>query len=538
MALSQHSSLLILLAGVAFFMYGMTLASESLQKLMANRIRDLLGKVSHNNFITVGIGVLLTIALQSSGAVTSMLVGLGSAGVVALSQVMGIIIGTAIGTTLTVQLISFNVAQYGLPIFTVAFSFYFLTRHRVLKNMLSVAMGFGLIFFGIELISTGTDFFQKMDFFHRLFIKLSSQPVWSLLLSMAFTGFVHSSAVTIGFAMSLATNGVISFHDSLYWVFGANIGTTATALMASLGGNYVGRQVAWAHFFYKFVTAILFMIFIEGFSFLIELMNGSINRQIANAHTLYNIGAAILFFPFIKYGSAWIEKLFPPRSNEQEFRVKYLEDATYSSMTLAVAHARRELMRMGDIVNSMIEDSLQLFSHEDPELMDSIEERDNQVDHLHHEIKLFLVKCVNDSNERMSREVFDLISLASDLESAADVVDNTMLELARKKHALKIDFSEIGWDEITEFHKDILQASRTSMSAFQIQDKELCTEAIELKRSLRKRERKLRQSHIDRLNQGLQESINTSSIHLDLLSDYRRVAGLMIHHCYALRKTL
>ena len=160
MSLDNHSYIVVLLAGVSFFMHGMTLASDALQKLAANRVRELLSHISKNNVLSILIGVALTVLLQSSGAVTAMLVGLGTARVISLPQVMGLILGSAVGTTLTVQLISFNVAQFGLPIFTVAFTLYFIAKHRALKNILLVFIGFGLIFFGIEMIGLGTRFFQ------------------------------------------------------------------------------------------------------------------------------------------------------------------------------------------------------------------------------------------------------------------------------------------------------------------------------------------------------------------------------------------
>ena len=222
-------------------MHGMTLASNALQQIMANRVREVLSKISKHNYLTVLVGIILTVLLQSSGAVTSMLVGLGTAGVVTLTQVMGIIIGTTVGTTLTVQLISFNISQFGLPVFVLAFSIYFLSSNKTFKNVLSVFMGFGLIFFGIELIGIGTKVFINLDEFKPFFKYLSDYPLATIVVSTLFSGFVHNSAVTIGFAISLASSGVISMMDAMYWVYGANIGTTSTGLLASSGGNYVGR---------------------------------------------------------------------------------------------------------------------------------------------------------------------------------------------------------------------------------------------------------------------------------------------------------
>ena len=536
MSFDNHSYLVVLLAGVSFFMFGMSLASQALEQMMANRVRELLAKISKNPLLTIGIGVLLTIGLQSSGAVTSMLVGLGSAGVVRLPQVMGIILGAAIGSTITVQLISFNISSFGLPVFATAFSFYFVTKKKGFKNFLSVVMGFGLIFFGIELIGLSAKEIQKIEMLTEAFSYLSRYPYVAFIFSVVFTGLVHSSAVTIGFIATLALHGLVSFNDSLYWILGANVGTASTALMASVGGGYVGRQVAWAHFAYRFVSALLFLLLIDPFSRLVlSFPSGElISRDIANAHTIFNIIAALIFIPFIDLGARWIEALFPPREEEREFTPEYLHAEDYHSTTLALAYARRELMRMGDIVLSMVKDCILLFEQDDPELCEDISKRDNRVDLLQHEIKLFLVKYSSDSS--VTKSAFKLISFANDLESAADVIDHSIVDLAKKKQTLKLEFSETGWREVQELHDIMVRACTLSMTVFQMKDAELAEELIELKRKMRKIEKGLRQSHIERLNQGLQETINTSSIHLDLLGSFRRIVGLMSNHAYSVAR--
>ncbi len=530
----SHPSLVILLAGVAVMMFGMSIASDSLQKLAANPVRDLLGRMANRHYLTILVGVVLTILLQSSGAVTSMLVGLGSAGVITLSEVMGVIIGSAIGTTFTVQLISFNVAQYGLGIFTLAFVGYFASKKRTVRNVSGAIMGFGLIFFGIELIGQGTKIFLELDFMVKGFTYLSHYPIAAFLVATTFSAFVHSSAVTIGFAMGLASSGVISLYDALFWVYGANVGTTFTALLAAVGGNHVGKQVAWAHFFYKIISVAIFSLISEPFSRWVASAN--VTRDIANVHTVYNIFAAIAFYPFIGLGAKVIEKLMPRPDSEREFKVQFIDRATYQSATLALGYAKRELLRMGDMVVEMIRSSIQLYEGDDPELVDKIRAMDTRVDMLHKEINMFLLDYANESEVGVDKKVIQMISFGSDLESAADVVDNNIVELAQKMNALKLTFSTVGWKEIQELHAKVLKVAELSLSCFQMEDASLADEVIELKRQVRMAERQMRESHIDRLGRGLKESINTSSVHLDTLGDYRRIVGLFSNHLYRYRE--
>ena len=526
-----NSYLFILLAGIAIFMYGMTLASYALEKLMASRISRLMNKLSDSNFLAIVVGISLTTILQSSGAVTSMLVGLGSARVINLPQVMGVIIGTAIGSTLTVQLISFNLTSYALPIFTLAFCVYFLSKKTAIKQIAQVFLGFGLLFLGIGFMSQASHHFAANETMKDILLQLQSNPYISLTVSMLFCAFVHSSAVTIGLAMGFAQAGVISLNDALFWVYGANIGTTSTALLAAAGGNYIGRQVAWAHFFYKTVSVGIFLIEPIHNLFLrtLSTMSTSSSRTIASAHLIFNVLSAAAFFPFIKTGAKAIEKIIP-KEEKDEFRPEFLSLNNYQSSALSVSYANREIMRTADIVLSMIQDSVKLFENPDHSLIESIKDRDNKVDYLYRETKMFLLDQANKSSAVVHQNIMNMIMFLSDLERAADAIDINIVTLAIKKNALKLEFSSEGWSEIRKMHAQVLKVSMTAISSYN--NRELCDEAIQLKRDLAKIEIQLRESHIGRLNRGMRESINTSSIHLDLLSEYKRIASLLCTHAY------
>jgi phosphate:Na+ symporter len=529
---TQNSYFVLLISGVALFLYGMGLSSSSLEKLMAGRITGLLNRLSQSKFLAILTGVVLTTLMQSSGAVTSMLVGLGSARVVNLRQVMGVIIGTAIGTTITVQFISMDLSQYALPVFAIAFMFYFKAKKTVFKNLSLVFMGFGLLFLGLKLISISSHHFAENPLLTDLFQNVRDNPAYSLLISIVFCALVQSSAVTIGLAMSLAAVHAITFYDAMLWVYGANIGTTSVALIAAAGGNYIGRQVAWAHFFYKTISAVIFYPFTQLFIDFLLRFDTPIARSIANAHLIFNIASAVLFYPFINSGAALIEKMFPKAASE-EFGTEFVNMNNYQSSALAVSYAQREISRTADIVLGMIVDSLRLFETHDPKDFESIKDRDNKVDFLYRETKMFLLDHANKSNTVVHQNVMSMIMFLSDLERAADAIDINILALAMKKNALKLEFSEEGWAEIRAMHEHTVKVASMAINAYS--NRELSENAIQLKRELAKTELTLRENHIGRLNRGVNTSINTSSIHLDLLSEYRRIASLLCNHAYGQR---
>lgn len=525
----ETSKLVLFFGGIAFFHYGMIMASQSLEKLMANRITKLLNHLNQSQFLAIVIGISLTTLMQSSGAVTSMLVGLGSARVITIQQVMGVIIGTAIGSTLTVQIISLDLTQVALPVFVVGFGFYFTAKKITLKHLAQVFMGFSLLFIGLGMIRDSTHYFSQLEILREVFISIRSNPMISLAISTIFCSFVHSSAVTVGLAMSLTEAGAITPFDGLMWVYGANIGTTSTAILASIGSNYIGRQVAWAHFFYKTMSVIIFYPFTQFFLDFIKYMNPTASRLIANGHFFFNIFSAVIFFPFIQSGSKIIEKIFPPEE-DKNFSTKYLNMNNYESSAVALSYAQREIMRTADIVLSMIKDSLHLFESYSPTEIEAIKAKDNQVDFLYKEIKMFLLDHANKNPTMVQQPIMDMILFLSDIERAADAIDINIVTLAIKKNALKLEFSQEGWDELKNMHEQLLKAAQLSISSFY--QRELCEQVIQFKRDLAKLEISYREHHIERLNKGMRETINTSSIHLDLLSEYKRIVGLLSNHAY------
>jgi len=519
------------LAGIGLFMFGMHLAGHSLEKLMADRITKLMHRLSESQFVAIVVGITLTTLLQSSGTVTSMLVGLGSARVISLSQVMGVILGTALGSTVMIQIISFDLAPWAWGAFSISFVISFLAKKNELRSMANVGIGFSFLFIGLAMITQSSQAFAADTEFRTLLHTLHEHPFMILIVSTLLCATVHSSAVTIGIAMALAQAHSITIGDAILWVYGANIGTTSVALVASLSSNNVGKQVAWAHFLYKTLgTGLFFLPFVhENFVTWLTGFQAPPARVIANAHLFLNLTTAILFYPFIQKGARWIESFFP-KAKEEDFRSEYMNLANYQSSALAISYANREILRTADLVLSMVEDSLKLFESSDPFLIQKIKDRDNQVDFLYRETKMFLLDHANKSNTAVHQDIMSMIMFLSDLERAADAIDINILTLAIKKSALKLEFSTDGWNEIQQMHAELLKVTQTAIAAFT--NRELCEEAIRMKREMSKTEHSLRESHIGRLNRGLRESINTSSIHLDLLSEYRRIAGLLCTHAY------
>ncbi|MFZ4404993.1 MAG: Na/Pi cotransporter family protein [Pseudobdellovibrionaceae bacterium] len=528
---THNSDFVIFIAGLAFFLYGMNVASQSLEKLMASRISHFFSQISDNRFLSILVGICLTVILQSSAAVTSMLVGLGSARVINIQQVMGVIIGTAIGSTITVQLISLNLYEWALPLFSAGFFIYFRSKKNIYRSLALVMIGFSFIFLGLRMVALSSEVFAAHPFLTDFFKSIRDYPIYSFLASMIFCALVQSSAVTIGLAMSLAAANAITFSDALIWVYGANVGTTSVALLAATNSNYIGKQVAWAHFFYKTVSVLIFFPLNHYFAAFLLSLDMTVSRGVANAHLIFNVLSALIFFPFIKVGARFVEKLFP-QNTDAEFGTAFVNLNNYQTAALAMSYAQREVSRTADIVLGMIQDSIKLFENNSSNgmMIESIRDRDNKVDFLYRETKMFLLDHANKGNAVVHKNVMDLIMYLSDLERAADSIDLNIVALAEKKYNLKLEFSNEGWQEIQMMHTEVCKVAAVALNSFE--KPQLSKEAIQLKRQLTKTELHLRENHISRLNKGIATSINTSSIHLDLLSEYRRIVSLLCNHAY------
>lgn len=528
-----------LFGGMAILLYGMRLAGEGLQRAAGARLRKILSSLTANRFLGLGVGIIVTVLLQSSTATTIMLVGFVGSGLMALPQSMGVILGADIGTTITVQLLAFRIYDYAILFAGIGITMMFLSRNAVLKNIGEGILGFSFIFLSIKIMSDSLIPLKSSELFKSILMALGEYPMMGLVVSAIFTALVHSSAAIIGLALALGLQGLITLDVAIPLIFGANIGTCATAIISSIGSNIEAKRVAAAHTLFKVMGVLIFFPFIKPFSEFIISITDNIPRQIANAHSLFNIAIALIFLPFTSVMAGFIKKLVPERAGEEKsFRPKYLDKRVLSSPVLAFGQAKREALRMADIVHEMLRDSILVFKGDDPEQIDSIEKRDDYVDLLDREIKMYLTRLSNESlTPQQSKMEHDLLAFINDLENIGDVVDKNLMELAKKKIKNALVFSDEGINEIESFHRKILENFEMGISAFVSGDPELARKLLQNKIEIAEMERNLRQAHIQRLHKGLRESIDTSAIHLDILSNLRRINSYISNAAYPIIET-
>ncbi len=519
--------LLALFGGTALLLYGIRLSGEALQRALGGRLRNLLMGLSKHRVYAVASGAAITAIIQSSAATTLMLIGFVSAGLMSFRQTLGVILGADIGTTLTVQLIAFRITDYSPLLVGLGFTASFAARRRVVKDLGQAVLGLGLMFLGLKLILDNVGPLRTSPLAVDLLAAVGQNPLVGVFVGAAFSALVTSSAATLGLALAFAHQGLLPLAGAVAIVLGANIGTCVTALTASVGATAEAKRVAVAHIAFKLLGAALVFPFIEPFTRAVAATASEPARQIANAHTLFNIGISLAFLPFTPWAARAIEALVPDdQQADNPFRTRYLDERSLDQPSLALGQATRESLRMADVVQAMLRDVPVVFASDHHELLEDVERRDDQVDFLEREIKLFLARLGRDAmGPDLSRKEIGLISVIGNLENIGDIIDKNLMDLGRKKLYQGRRFSDAGWAEIQDFHGLVSKNLERAIAAFAANDRALAQEVLDQRPLMRQRERDLRESHLGRLRAGLAESIETSEIHLDILTNLKRISS-------------
>lgn len=524
-----------LLGGIAIFIYGMQLAQDGLQKWAGDHLRRWLTTFTDRRWSGVVWGTLLAAVLQSSTATVMMLVGFANSGVLSLRQAMSLLLGAGIGTTLVVQVMSFKLSHAAMGIVVVGFALLSLGKRSRTRALGRAVLGFGLVFLGIQLTTEATAPLQKNGLLLQVIEALGEQPILGVLAGAGLTALVQSSAVTLGLLLSLSFSGLLAVQAALPVVLGANLGNCLMPLVASLRAGIEGKRVVAAYVILRAGGVAAGLLLLSPFSALVAWTAASVPHQIANAHLLFNVLLALVALPFLSRGAALVCWLVPEpaAASAGGVHVQYLDERTLETPALAFAQATREILRMAEMVQRMLAKAMTVFETNDRELVEHISQEDDYLDYLEHQIKLFLTKLSRSAltDEQAAREL-ELIAFTSDLETIGDVVDIDLMHLAKKKIRKGLEFSKEGTEEIRGFHARVMENLGLSIAVFTSGDVELARKLLRHKAKIAQMAHDLTETHIQRLHQGLRESIDTSSIHLDVLSNLKRINSQLSNIAY------
>lgn len=535
------------LGGLALFIYGMNLMSDGLKKAAGERLRKILEKLTSNPIMGVLVGLFVTAVIQSSSATTVMVVGFVTAGLMTLTQAIGVIMGANIGTTITAQLIAFNIGAYAYLIAAIGFVLFFFVKKRNLKHIGQVIFGFGVLFIGLEIMSSVLKPLAENPVFRGWIVDLGKNPIVGVLVGTVMTFVIQSSSATIGVLQRIAeqpivVDGVIKplipLTSAIPILFGDNIGTTITAWLATIGStNRNAKRTALVHtLFNVFGTIIGFVLFQYFIQFVLmispkvtaSLTEASIiKRQIANAHTSFNLLNTLIWLPFTGFLAFLVKKIIPGEDTSIERGTKYLDYHVLDNPAVALDLTTKELTSMAVVARDMLAQVRNNFISGNTTNSTLVSETEENLDEIQQEVVHYLSTLVSQVSltEEDSRRLADLMHVAGDIERIGDHCVN-IIELIDYNNDEKIRFSENAYEEIREVFNLALEMLNDCISALPQDGFADAHKVLELEQRMDILEKQLRTNHIERLNQGLCSPKSAVSF-AELMKNLERIAD----HC-------
>ncbi|MCP4754602.1 MAG: Na/Pi cotransporter family protein [Proteobacteria bacterium] len=527
-----------LFGGLAFFLYGMELMSDGMKKTAGNKMRAVLAALTRNRVIAMFCGAFVTMVIQSSSATTVMLVSFVQAGLMSFVQAMGVILGADIGTTVTAQMIAFKLTDYALLMIVIGFLVRMFGKTASMKSIGEAIMGFGILFFGMKLMSDAMKPLRTYPDFINLLRGLEN-PLLGVLIGALFTALIQSSSAFTGIIIVLAQQGLITLEAGIPMVFGANVGTCVTAGLASIGTSREAKRVAMAHVIFKLAGVCLFIFWIPSFAELIRAIAARFDsgtaRQIANAHTIFNVSLALIFLPFTGLFAKLIMRIIPEEKVDQDLKLAtwHLDESSFGTPALAIDLARTEIARMSKILGRMLEAIIQPFMSDKVEqdkyfpqisLMEGIDMREEKLDFLERKIRDYLIELSKEEIVgKQANEVFGLVSIVSDIESIGNLIHRNMVPMIPKKQALDTDFSEEGKEELMIYHTKVCKQIGLLQQAFSELSLDTARQIMGKERRYLDMELQYRAKHLERLLRDQKDTVQTHEIHMELMDIMKQI---------------
>ncbi len=530
--------------GLAIFLLGMSYMSGGIQAVAGTKLRKLISAVTNNRVMALGVGFSVTALIQSSSATSVMVVGFVNSGVMTLVQAIGVILGADIGTTVTGWILVLNIGDYGLPILGIFGIIYLFSKDESLRYLSMMLMGLGMIFFGLELMKAGFKPLREIDAFLNLFVIFKPDNFWGLI-ACAMTGtfitaLVQSSSASVGIVMGMASTGVLNFETSVALVMGMNLGTTVTALLASLGASTNAKRAAYAHALIKAIGLVwvlpLFSFFLKVIPMIVGEDPGTIRIHdgvetfpfiisgIAVAHTLFNIINVIFHFPFIKQIASFLERVVPDESDVKQVKFTKFDIRMLGSPVIIIEQSRREIINMGNSILSMLNDlgSVIKDGFDDDKSIRAVFRKEEELDVMQKEITTFLVEIISkDLPHTQVLEAQAQLRMADEYESISDYIANNM-KLLLKLRDNSLTLGDNKTKELLELHGDIEKYFDYINKCVIHEKKPEATYIYAEGKSITHHFRELRTKHLKRLEKQKVEPL-MSVTYMNMLNSYRRI---------------
>ncbi|QQB99790.1 Na/Pi cotransporter family protein [Streptococcus oralis] len=528
MSINWQEILFHFLGGLGLFLYSIKTMGDGLQQAAGDRLRFYIDKYTSNPFLGVLVGIVVTALIQSSTGVTVITVGLVSASLLTLRQAIGIIMGANIGTTVTSFIIGFKLGEYALPLIFLGTMFLFFTKNRTANNIGRILFGVGGIFYALNLISAGMSPLKDLPQFKEYMVTLGQNPILGVVAGAVITVLIQASSATIGILQGLYAGGFLDLKGSLPVLFGDNIGTTLTVIIAAAGANVSAKRVAATHVTFNVLGTILCLILLGPFTAMIEyfqaLLHLSPEMTIAFSHGAFNVSNTIVQFPFIGALAYFVTKLIPGEDEVVKYEPLYLdEQLIQQSPSIALGNAKKELLHLGNYASKAFDLSYTYIIGLDEKVAEKGHKTEEAINTIDEKLTRYLIRLSSESLSQKESEVLtNILDSSRDLERIGDHAEG-LLNLTDYLQHKNVQFSDAALEELADIYQKTTDFIKDALDSVENNDIEKAQSLIERHKEINNMERVLRKTHIKRLNKG-ECSTQAGVNFIDIISHYTRVS--------------
>ena len=528
MSINWQEIIFHFLGGLGLFLYSIKTMGDGLQQAAGDRLRYYIDKYTSNPFLGVLVGIVVTALIQSSTGVTVITVGLVSASLLTLRQAIGIIMGANIGTTVTSFIIGFKLGEYALPLIFLGTMFLFFTKNRTANNIGRILFGVGGIFYALNLISAGMSPLKDLPQFKEYMVTLGQNPILGVVAGAVITVLIQASSATIGILQGLYAGGFLDLKGALPVLFGDNIGTTLTVIIAAAGANISAKRVAATHVTFNVLGTILCLILLGPFTSMIEyfqaLLHLSPEMTIAFSHGAFNVSNTIVQFPFIGALAYFVTKLIPGEDEVVKYEPLYLDEQLIKQApSIALGNAKKELLHLGNYAVKAFDLSYDYIINSDEKVAEKGHKTEEAINTIDEKLTRYLISLSSEALSQKESEVLtNILDSSRDLERIGDHAE-ALINLNDYLQRKNVQFSNSALEELEEIYRQTSDFVKDALESVENNDLEKAQSLIERHEAINKMERVLRKTHIKRLNNG-ECSTQAGVNFIDIISHYTRVS--------------
>jgi phosphate:Na+ symporter len=532
--MSGTELLVHLAGGIALLLWAVRMVRTGLMRAFGGPLRRALAAGGRSRLGAFAAGLGVTALLQSSTATALIISSFAGRRLIALPVALAMMLGAGIGSTVAAQVLAFDLSAFSPALIAIGVAAFMSSNADRVRHLGRISIGIGLLLLSLELIQAAAAPLRDSAGMSVVLHALEGEPWLALLIAAALTWAAHASLAMVLFIMSLAAVGTTSMPLALALILGANVGTAITPLVDQWNGAPEAKRVSLGNIAIRCAVALALLPFLSRINELIGMVDTDAARAVIHFHSAYNIVVAAIGLPLVGALAALATRLVPvaPRS-EDPATPRYLDAGALDSPSEALAAAARETLHLGDLVSDMLANTIVVFTKDDAKLAKSVEQADDAVDRLHEAIKLYLIQLSRGemSLEESARFV-EILTFVTNLEHVGDIIDKNLMELAAKKIKHRYAFSPEGRAELVGFHTRVMETMQLALNVFMTRDPNLARRLLAEKSEVRDAELAAAQSHFGRLKEGRPESLETSSIHLDVIRDLKRINGHLTSVAY------